>query len=71
MIIIKNFQNYDTMDRFVLPYQSVFNLWLPNSEYDVDSKPCLEFLINNPVKDKERKYNLTTERKSILGGPYM
>ncbi|WP_256761805.1 GyrI-like domain-containing protein [Cohnella sp. WQ 127256] len=46
---------YDTIDRFVLAYQNVFNLWLPNSEYDADDSPCLEFCMNDPAKDKEGK----------------
>lgn len=46
---------YDTIDRFVLAYQNVFNLWLPNSEYDADDRPCLEFCMNDPAKDKEGK----------------
>ncbi|MEC0372846.1 AraC family transcriptional regulator [Paenibacillus chibensis] len=46
---------YDTIDKFVLAYQSVFGLWLPNSEYDADDRPCLEFCMNDPAKDKEGK----------------
>jgi AraC family transcriptional regulator len=46
---------YDTIDKFVLAYQSVFGLWLPNSEYDADDRPCLEFCMNDPFTDKEGK----------------
>jgi AraC family transcriptional regulator len=46
---------YDTIDKFVLAYQNVFSLWLPNSEYDADDRPCLEFCMNDPAKDKEGK----------------
>lgn len=46
---------YDTIDKFVLAYQSVFGLWLPNSEYDADDRPCLEFCMNDPSSDKEGK----------------
>lgn len=46
---------YDTIDKFVLAYQSVFSLWLPNSEYDADDRPCLEFCMNDPAMDKEGK----------------
>ncbi|WP_433945517.1 AraC family transcriptional regulator [Paenibacillus sp. SN-8-1] len=46
---------YDTIDRFVLAYQNVFNLWLPSSEYDADDRPCLEFCMNDPAKDEEGK----------------
>ncbi|WP_233281156.1 GyrI-like domain-containing protein [Paenibacillus algicola] len=28
---------------------------LLNSEYDADDRPCLEFCINDPAKDKEGK----------------
>ncbi len=46
---------YDTIEKLVLAYQNVFSLWLPNSEYDVDDRPCLEFCMNDPVKDEEGK----------------
>ncbi|WP_019639817.1 AraC family transcriptional regulator [Paenibacillus fonticola] len=46
---------YDTIDRFVLTYQNVFGLWLPNSEYDADDRSCLEFCLNDPAKDQEGK----------------
>ncbi|AIQ15915.1 transcriptional regulator [Paenibacillus sp. FSL H7-0357] len=46
---------YDTIDKFVLAYQNVFSLWLPDSEYDADDRPCLEFCMNDPAKDKEGK----------------
>ncbi len=49
------YQYYDTLDKFVLAYQSVFSLWLPSSEYDADDRPCLEFCMNDPAKDKEGK----------------
>ncbi|USG66572.1 AraC family transcriptional regulator [Brevibacillus ruminantium] len=46
---------YDTVEKFVLAYQSVFRLWLPNSEYDADDRPCLEFCMNDPARDPEGK----------------
>ncbi|MEK5234791.1 AraC family transcriptional regulator [Paenibacillus sp. FSL L8-0470] len=46
---------YDTIDKFVLAYQNVFSLWLPDSEYDADDRPCLEFCMNDPAKDVEGK----------------
>ena len=49
------YQYYDTIEKFVLAYQSVFSLWLPSSEYDADDRPCLEFCRNDPAKDKEGK----------------
>lgn len=49
------YQYYDTIEKFVLAYQSVYSLWLPNSEYDADDRPCLEFCRNDPAKDKEGK----------------
>ncbi|MDP7979313.1 AraC family transcriptional regulator [Bacillus sp. WLY-B-L8] len=49
------YQFYDTLDKFALAYQSIFGQWLPNSEYDADDKPCLEFCMNNPATDPEGK----------------
>lgn len=49
------YQFYDTIDKFALAYQSIFGQWLPNSEYDADDKPCLEFCMNNPATDPEGK----------------
>ncbi|CAH0122149.1 DNA gyrase inhibitor [Paenibacillus sp. CECT 9249] len=46
---------YDTIDKFVLAYQNVFGLWLPNSEYEADDRPCLEFCMNDPASDPEGK----------------
>lgn len=46
---------YDTIDKFVLAYQNVFGLWLPNSGYEADDRPCLEFCLNDPARDPEGK----------------
>lgn len=46
---------YDTIDQFVLAYENVFGLWLPNSEYDADDRPSLEFCMNDPAKDEQGK----------------
>lgn len=46
---------YDTADKFVLAYESMFSLWLPGSGYEPDDRPCLEFCLNDPMKDKEGK----------------
>ncbi len=46
---------YDTIDQFVLAYQNVFGLWLPNSGYEADDRPCLEFCLNDPAQDAEGK----------------
>lgn len=46
---------YDTIDKFAIAYQSLFGQWLPNSEYDADDRPCLEFCMNNPMDDPEGK----------------
>jgi AraC family transcriptional regulator len=46
---------YDTIDKFAITYQSLFGQWLPNSEYDADDRPCLEFCMNNPLDDPEGK----------------
>lgn len=46
---------YDTIDKFAITYQSLFGQWLPNSEYDADDRPCLEFCMNNPMDDPEGK----------------
>ncbi|MGN7427571.1 AraC family transcriptional regulator [Cytobacillus praedii] len=44
---------YDTIDKFAITYQSLYGQWLPNSEYDADDRPCLEFCMNNPMNDPE------------------
>ncbi|MFD2169998.1 AraC family transcriptional regulator [Tumebacillus lipolyticus] len=49
------YQFYDTIDKFGIIYQSLFGQWLPNSEYDADDRPCLEFSMNDPAQDPERK----------------
>ncbi|WP_203364390.1 GyrI-like domain-containing protein [Bacillus sp. REN10] len=49
------YQFYNSLDKFALAYQSIFGQWLPNSEYDADDKPCLEFCLNNPATDPEGK----------------
>lgn len=46
---------YDTVERFVLAYQNVYSLWLPNSGYEADDRPCLEFCKNDPATDAEGK----------------
>lgn len=46
---------YDTVDKLGITYQSLFGQWLPNSEYDPDDRPCLEFCMNNPLHDPEGK----------------
>ncbi|MDQ6419569.1 AraC family transcriptional regulator [Paenibacillus sp. LHD-117] len=46
---------YDTVERFVLAYQTVFGLWLPNSGYEADDRPCLEWTKNDPATDPEGK----------------
>ncbi|MDT3429234.1 AraC family transcriptional regulator [Paenibacillus forsythiae] len=46
---------YDKIEQFAIVYQLVYGQWLPNSEYDPDDKPCLEFCMNNPSDDPEGK----------------
>ncbi|GIP25676.1 AraC family transcriptional regulator [Paenibacillus sp. J23TS9] len=46
---------YDTVERFVLAYQNVYSLWLPNSGYEADDRPCLEICKNDPATDAEGK----------------
>lgn len=46
---------YDTVDRFVLAYDSMFSVWLPRSGYEADDRPCLEFCLNDPAQDPEGK----------------
>lgn len=46
---------YDTVANFVLAYQTVYSLWLPNSGYEADDRPCLEFCLNDPAQDPEGK----------------
>lgn len=49
------YQFYDTIDKLAIAYQTIFGQWLPNSEYDADDKPCLEFCMNNPAMDPDGK----------------
>lgn len=49
------FQFYDTPDKLGITYQSIFAQWLPNSEYEPDERPCLEFCMNDPATDPEGK----------------
>jgi len=49
------YQFYDTIDKLAIAYQSLFGQWLPNSEYEADDRPCLEFCMNDPANDKEGK----------------
>lgn len=46
---------YDTIDKFAIAYQVVYGQWMPNSGYDPDDKPCLEFCMNNPFEDPDGK----------------
>jgi len=46
---------YDTLDKLALAYQSLFGHWLPQSEYEADDRPCLEFSLNFPAHDPEGK----------------
>ncbi|AJY77799.1 AraC family transcriptional regulator [Paenibacillus beijingensis] len=49
------YQFYDTIDKFAITYQSLYGQWLPNSDYEPDERYCLEFCMNNPSDDPERK----------------
>ncbi|GCE15190.1 AraC family transcriptional regulator [Tengunoibacter tsumagoiensis] len=49
------YQFYDTIEKIGLLYQNLYGQWLPQSEYDADDRPCLEFCLNNPAHDPERK----------------
>ncbi|WP_243735218.1 AraC family transcriptional regulator [Paenibacillus turpanensis] len=49
------FQFYDTIDKLGITYQSIFGQWLPNSNYEADDRPCLEFCMNDPSMDEEGK----------------
>ncbi|MEK4324586.1 AraC family transcriptional regulator [Paenibacillus sp. FSL R7-0312] len=46
---------YDTVDKLVLAYDSMFSVWLPRSGYEADDRPCLEFCLNDPMKDQQGK----------------
>ncbi|MEC0372826.1 AraC family transcriptional regulator [Paenibacillus chibensis] len=46
---------YDTIDKFFLAFQNVYAIWLPNSGYEADDRPCLEVCLNDPAKDPEGK----------------
>lgn len=50
-----SYQFYDKVDKLALAYQSLFGNWLPDSGYDVDDRPCLEFVMNDPSQDAEGK----------------
>lgn len=50
------YQFYDTPEKLNLAYQFIFEQWLPNSDYDGDyDRYNLEFNMNNPEDDPERK----------------
>ncbi|GIO83950.1 hypothetical protein J25TS5_08820 [Paenibacillus faecis] len=46
---------YDTVDQLGIVYQTLFGQWLPQSEYEAEDKPCLEYCMNNPATDPEGK----------------
>ncbi|HEX2946661.1 MAG TPA: AraC family transcriptional regulator [Clostridia bacterium] len=46
---------HDTVDKLAIAYSSIFGQWLPNSDYDLDDRDCLEFNLNDPAKDPEGK----------------
>lgn len=46
---------YDTLDRFVLAYDTMFSVWLPRSGYEADDRPCLEYCLNDPAQDPQGK----------------
>lgn len=46
---------YDVSDKLANVYQTLFEQWLPNSEYNADGRDCLEFCMNNPANDPQGK----------------
>ncbi|WP_334073077.1 AraC family transcriptional regulator [Paenibacillus sp. A14] len=46
---------YDSIDQLGIAYQTLFGQWLPQSGYEAEDKPCLEYCMNNPATDPEGK----------------
>ncbi|WP_151736807.1 AraC family transcriptional regulator ['Paenibacillus yunnanensis' Narsing Rao et al. 2020] len=46
---------YGKVEQFVLAYQTVFGLWLPDSGYEADDRPCLEFCLQDHAKEADGK----------------
>lgn len=46
---------HDTVDKLAIAYSSIYGQWLPNSDYDLDDRDCLEYCLNDPMKDPEGK----------------
>ena len=46
---------YDTVDKMLLAFRSLYGEWLPQSGYEADNKPPLEINLNNPADDPEGK----------------
>lgn len=49
------YEFYDKIDRLALVYRTLYSEWLPQSEYEPDTRPCLEINLNNPADDPEGK----------------
>ncbi len=49
------YEFYDTIDKLGLVYRNLFIEWLPQSDYEMDCRPCLEINLNNPADDPEGK----------------
>ncbi|ULQ58792.1 AraC family transcriptional regulator [Brucepastera parasyntrophica] len=46
---------YDTADRLGLVYKEIVSEYLPQSEYELDNRDFLEYVMNDPFSDPEKK----------------
>ena len=46
---------YDTSDKLLLAFRSLYLQWLPESGYEADDRPVMEINLNNPADDPEHK----------------
>ncbi len=50
-----NYNFYDTSDKLFLLYQSIYDNFIPNSDYVLDDREILEYCKNNPSTDPDNK----------------
>jgi AraC family transcriptional regulator len=49
---------YVSIEKYAAQWEAVVGDWLPGSGYQPDHRPALEFYLNNPDMDSERKYRV-------------
>lgn len=49
------YRYYDTIDKLLLSFRSLYLQWLPESGYEADDRPVMEINLNNPAEDPEHK----------------